>query len=276
MRCTPEPLRPRSSTDTHSGRLRRSQTLLLPLEENRHLRHPLTVLVAVVPAALVAELFRFLAPLDEALITDATVLRLSEEAGLSVPILMPIVLLLGCLGVQLLWYRDWRWPSLGTLSQILAWGLVWSVVRLVVGITSGALNPDMVASDQMPGLLDPRAGHELNLLNIVGLAFSGAVHEEVLFRAIGIGGLAVLLLPFRLPWRLAQYCCLPLATAAFAMAHSDIINHAAASPAPEWDLLVQHGVAGALYGIIFIRQGLAVAIWAHCLYNVALGLGVAI
>ena len=76
-------------------------------------------------------------------------------------------------------------------------------------------------------------------------------------------------------WFLPGLLVVAAVIAAFALAHSDIINHAPGSPAPEWDLLVQHGVAGALYGIIFIRQGLGVAIWAHCFYNVALGLGLA-
>lgn len=259
---------------TRQERLERATTLLLPMAENANLRHPLTILVAVVPAACIAELFRFLAPLDEQLLTDAALLSLTQQLGIHIPILMPASVLVGCLGLQLLSKRKWIWPRLDTLGVLLAWAAVWSVVRLVLGITTGVVSADAIATvDPTQQLLDNRPDRELSLLNIMGLAMSGALHEEVLFRALGIGGMAWLLRACGLRWLWAQLLMLAPSALLFALAHTAVINHAEFAPAFNWPLLIQHSVAGLLYGVIFIRQGLGVAVWSHCLYNCLLGAG---
>ncbi|MFW5845232.1 MAG: type II CAAX prenyl endopeptidase Rce1 family protein, partial [Planctomycetota bacterium] len=157
-----------------------------------------------------------------------------------------------------------------TLLQVGAWALIWALVRTVIGFTGDTLLIDA----SLP--LDPLAstpGEELSLLGHVGLAMSGALQEELLFRAGLIGGLAWLLTPLRLQHTHAQLLLLLPAAAIFALAHTDVVNHYHVAQPFSWPLVIQHGLGGLLYGIVFIRQGLAVCTLSHGCYNGAVAFG---
>lgn len=246
-------------------------TLVLPVDENSPLRHPLTVLVCLLPTGLVAELYRWLADSRQRLLADEALQEVGRIIGADRPFLTLITLTLGCLLVMAARRLEWRWPTLPTLGLVLGWALVWALVRAVIGITGEAVMLDSVSPPFDPITETP--GEELSLLGHIGLALTGAIQEELIFRAGLIGCLGLALKAFGLRFTHGQLVFLLPAAIAFALAHTDLVNHYASAQPFSWPLVIQHGLAGLLYGVVFIRQGLAVCTLAHGTYNGALAFG---
>lgn len=229
-------------------------------DPNQAYRHPLTVLAVLTPPALAAECYRWWSGLQERLLADTLFTGLGHWLGL--PLLPVLILVLGC-GLALLIHRAaWQWPRSGLVLQILGWSLCWGLVRLVIGVTCHQLLGDQISGDQIssPGG-DPS--------DQLALAMAGALQEELLFRALGIGGLALVLRGLGTSAGWAAWLALLPSSLLFAGAHTSLLNHGSATPL-DAAVLVQHGFAGLLYGLIFIRQGLAVCCLAHATYNALL------
>jgi hypothetical protein len=248
----------------------RSTALFAPIDPNSPLRHPLTVLVCLLPLGLIAELYRWLAGSQQRLLADEALQQLGGSLGADRPVLTLCLLGLGCLTVQVARRLPWHWPTLATLGQVLGWALVWAMVRAVIGITGEA-----VLLDQAGGF-DPlvdRPGEELSLLGHVGLSVTGALQEELIFRAGLVGCLGLMLCAFGLRLVQGQVIVLLPAAVAFALAHTELVNHYSSALPFTWPLFIQHALAGLLYGVVFIRQGLAVCTLSHACYNGAVAFG---
>ncbi|HVK74402.1 MAG TPA: CPBP family glutamic-type intramembrane protease [Kofleriaceae bacterium] len=107
------------------------------------------------------------------------------------------------------------------------------------------------------------------LTRVLGLGAAGGVvaaigaglHEELLFRLLGLAGGALLLGRAGVPPRLAWLVALIASSLVFSAAH-----HWAGEP---WDqrVFAFRALAGAAFGLIFWYRSLAHAVWAHALYD---------
>jgi len=230
---------------------------------NESLRAPLTVLTILAPLAVLAEIYRFLGERKARLLTEEQWAQLGAFIGVDGPLVPLLLLAAGCLTVQVLRRHPWELPGGTVVLRVAAWALLWAVVRYAVGFTTYSVGPS--------GALGTAAAlDELAPLAQVGLAFSGALQEELVFRAGLLGLLALSASALRMPRLLIYVLCIPLAAALFSLAHSEIVNHHLGAEPFTWPAFVHRLLAGLLYGLIFLRQGLAVVTLTHCFYNCAI------
>ena len=173
-----------------------------------------------------------------------------------------LILAFACPIIHAISNRPWAWPQLGTMGWVVVWGAIWATVRSITSYTSFALLP------QRGNLPQPLEGTSTLTSNAV--LMSGALQEELLFRGIILGGLVLLIPTLGLRHDIWKYIiALPVSAVVFALAHTDIVSHHASAVAPQWPLVITHGIAGIIYGYAFLRHGLAVAVLAHCGANLA-------
>ncbi|MHC5068768.1 MAG: CPBP family glutamic-type intramembrane protease, partial [Planctomycetota bacterium] len=213
------------------------------------LRHPLTVLCVLSPLALLGELYRFLSERKAGLFSDDHWHALGGIVGIDAPLIPALALIIGCLAVQVIGRQRWTWPLPSTIALVLLWGVIWAGVRCTMGLTvhlgSGG------GASAAPLQTMPAIGR-------IGLAVSGAIQEEILFRGALLGAVG-LILNHLLRGRWAGYAlALPLSAVLFSLAHTNIVNHHPGAEAFTWSAFSQRTAAGLLYGYVFLRQGLAV------------------
>lgn len=225
---------------------------------NDALRAPLTVLALLVPIGLLAELLRAAGsaardPVRQTL-SDPLLSSLGQFFGLDRPWLAVALLAVGGLIVHVAGRYSWKPPALRILALAFVWGFIWMVVRVAIGLASRQLHPD-------------------GLLGDGGLVVAGALQEELLFRAVILGGLLVMFGVLDMVDWVRYPLALGLSAAFFSLAHTGIVNHHPGAELFAWPTFIERALAGALYGYVFIRQGLAVCTLAHAGYNVALLMG---
>ena len=95
------------------------------------------------------------------------------------------------------------------------------------------------------------------------ISAGAGLHEELLFRLIGISGLSWLLAG-AMGEKRAWVTALLLSSLAFSLAH-----HLGPSGEPfEFAAFVYRALAGIMFALIYQIRGLAVAVWTHALYDV--------
>jgi membrane protease YdiL (CAAX protease family) len=104
----------------------------------------------------------------------------------------------------------------------------------------------------------------------LAVAAGAGLYEEILFRLIGLGGVALALnFVFRhfaaehTSRRLSFLIALLLSSAAFAAAHGIHGDPQAFEP----DILTFRTIAGLSFGLLFVFRGLAVCAYAHFAYD---------
>lgn len=229
------------------------------LGDTARMRMPLTALTVLAPLAILAEIYRFVCERRGLLLVEAHWQPLAGDVGLVKPLLPMFVLVVGCLGVQFVRRLPWRLPGGVVLVHILCWSAIWALVRYALSITHLQLTNGLQVADG--------SFSKIELLAQLGLVFSGALQEELVFRGVLLGGLlwCVRLCARQQAW-LIWLVALPLSALAFALYHTELI-HAAGDPLT-LPVVTVHGIGGLLYGLVFLRQGLAVAVLAHFGYNV--------
>ncbi len=116
-----------------------------------------------------------------------------------------------------------------------------------------------------PGLAVPALsmGKGFDPLEILVISAGAGLHEELIFRVIGIGGLAWLLAGITGEQR-AFVIALVLSSVAFSLAH----HIGPAGEAFSFAAFVYRLLAGVFFALVFHVRGFAVAVWTHFLYDV--------
>jgi membrane protease YdiL (CAAX protease family) len=163
----------------------------------------------------------------------------------------------------------WR----GGAALILIEGILWA---LLLGPVLSQLTewlpltskPLMILQESAAGASG--AGSEASAWGSLAIAAGAGLYEELLFRAVALGGLALLLQAVfgRLAEevsarRLAWFIALLLSSLAFALAHAIPGD----PEALEAKVLAFRTLAGLSFGLLFIFRGLAVAAYAHAAYD---------
>lgn len=222
---------------------------------NAQMRAPLTVLVSLVPLGLIGEIYRFIGRdiggHKQELLADPMLLKIGAFAGIDLPIVPVILLAAGCLIAQVYLKKSWKLPKPSILSFVLIWALIWGSVRFAIGLACHGMFMD-------------------HTLGLVGLALSGALQEELLFRCVLLGGLLWAGRIIEAPPVLWGVAILIASSVFFSLAHTAVVNHFPSAEPFAWHAFTERAFAGLLYGVIFMRQGLAVCTLSHAAYNMGL------
>lgn len=103
----------------------------------------------------------------------------------------------------------------------------------------------------------------LQPVDIVVIAAGAGLHEELIFRLLGMAGLGWLLAGLTGPRR-AWLAALVLSSLIFSLAH----HVGPAGEAFTFDAFVYRTLAGAFFAVVYHLRGFAVAAWTHALYDV--------
>jgi hypothetical protein len=120
----------------------------------------------------------------------------------------------------------------------------------------------------VPGLVvvDPLAAalsSGLNFLDIVVISAGAGLHEELLFRLLGIGGLSWLLAG-AMGEKQAWVTALLISSLTFSLAH----HLGPSGEAFEFAAFAYRALAGVMFALIYQVRGFAVAVWTHAIYDV--------
>ena len=240
----------------------RTEDFNLFVHPNLEYRAPLTVICLLVPLSLLAELYRWMSESTQVeLFTEPHWHMIGQNLGVIGALVPAILLTIGGLIAHTLGRYRWELPRPSLVVALCMWGALWALVRYVTSFTTH------VVFDQQVGVRDHL--DTLSVLGQAGLAMSGAIQEELIFRA-GLLGLMLLVLRYcgaAMWW--TYLLALPASAALFSLAHTDIINHYAVADALTTEVFMHRFIAGLVYGLVFIRQGLAVCTFAHFGFNFA-------
>jgi hypothetical protein len=220
------------------------------------MRHPLAVLAVLLPIGLLGEFLRWAASDGggAGLLSDPLLGQLGLLVGLGRPFMAPLVLTAWCLVVLVAGRQGWRPPAFRTLVMIVTWGVLWAVARCTLGLACHHLIPDRVMAQ-------------------AGLLVSGALQEELLFRGLILGLLVLIGRGMGATFLASAVVCVPLSAVFFSLAHTVVVNHHPGAELFTWPAFIERGLAGVLYGYVFLRHGLAASTLAHLGYLTALELG---
>ena len=222
------------------------------------MRHPLAVLAVLLPLALLGECCRWLGrdPLqpEPYLLGDPLLGHLGLLVGLGRPWMAPVMLTLWGVIVLTLGRVGWKRPAISTLVLIVLWGGLWGIARCILGFSCHTLLPDQLFAQ-------------------AGLLLSGAIQEELLFRGFILGLFILIGRGLGASFLVSALVSLPLSAVFFSLAHTDIVNHHLGAEIFSWPAFCERGLAGLLYGFVFLRYGLATSTMAHLAYLLALQAG---
>ncbi|MCB9569793.1 MAG: CPBP family intramembrane metalloprotease [Myxococcales bacterium] len=100
-------------------------------------------------------------------------------------------------------------------------------------------------------------------LDVVVIAAGAGLHEELIFRLLGMGGVGWLLAGIT-GRRRAWLAALVISSLVFSLAH----HVGPAAEAFTFDAFVYRTLAGVFFAIVYQLRGFAVAAWTHALYDV--------
>jgi len=230
---------------------------VLPVDPNEEMRHPLTVLVCLLPLSIFGELYRWIILRQHELLADEVWTEAGKTIRLFAPVIPSLLLAVGCIPWLILSKQEWVLPKLTLITRILAWSALWCLVRTVVSFTNEGLTTDSI-----------------KILGTIGLCISGAVQEEIIFRAAAIGFFAWILSLLGMPMRWGLWLLVIPAAVLFSLAHTHVMNSGISPDSWDTALLVEHIIAGLIYGYIFVRQGLVVSTLTHFFFNMLVVFGI--
>lgn len=224
-------------------------------------RDPAVTLLALVPLALLHLGFRGGIQLETFFLVESTLTGIGRIGEVALWILLVGSLLWAIGRIRQL---ELAWAGAG--AMILLEGLVWALV-LGPGLSQLThwLPLETAPLSVLSGLQE-----SVTAWNKLAIAAGAGLYEELLFRGLGLGGLALLLrLLFRrvaaslTADRLAFLLALLLSSAAFALAHG-LGGH---TEALAGDILAFRILAGLAFGLLYAFRGLAVAAYSHFAYD---------
>lgn len=224
-------------------------------------RDPAVTLLALLPLALLHLGLRAGTQLETFFLVESALDGIGRlaEIGLWLGLVVGLLWAIGRIRqLQLAWA--------GAGAMILLEGLVWALL-LGPGLS---LLTRWLPLETAPLALSALWQDSTSVWNLLAIAAGAGVYEELLFRGLGLGGLAWLLrLLFRrvaaplTADRLSFLLALLLSSAAFALAHG-LHGH---TEAFEVDILAFRILAGLAFGLLYATRGLAVAAYSHFAYD---------
>jgi hypothetical protein len=136
-------------------------------------------------------------------------------------------------------------------------------VELVPGLATGLHGPLGSAPGLTGGQLAAALSSGLNFLDIVVISAGAGLHEELIFRLLGIGGLSWLLAG-AMGDKQAWVAALLISSLTFSLAHHLGPN----GEAFEFAAFVYRSLAGVMFALIYQVRGFAVAVWTHTIYDI--------
>jgi membrane protease YdiL (CAAX protease family) len=169
-------------------------------------------------------------------------------------------------GAALIFIEGLVWALLlGPALIVLTKWLPLSAAPLSISLAISTTDLAVVGDAAVPALMGLEQIHAS-----LAVAAGAGLYEELLFRALGVGGFALVLqLVFRnfaadlTSRRLALVLAILFSAAAFAAAHGIGGNVGAFEP----EILAFRAVAGLCFGLLFAFRGLAVCAYAHFAYD---------
>ncbi|PRQ03389.1 CAAX amino terminal protease self- immunity [Enhygromyxa salina] len=121
------------------------------------------------------------------------------------------------------------------------------------------LVPGLSASGELSAAL----ASGLTLLDVIVISAGAGLHEELIFRLVGVGGLSWLLAG-AMGEKQAWVAALLISSLSFSLAH-----HLGPSGEPfVFAAFVYRTLAGVFFALIYQVRGLAVAVWTHAIYDI--------
>lgn len=103
----------------------------------------------------------------------------------------------------------------------------------------------------------------LSALDVIVISAGAGLHEELLFRLLGIGGLSWLLAGV-MNDKQAWVAALIISSLCFSLAH-----HVGPAGEPfEFAAFTYRALAGVFFALVYQVRGLAVAVWTHAIYDI--------
>lgn len=102
-----------------------------------------------------------------------------------------------------------------------------------------------------------------NMLEVLIVACGAGVHEELVFRVLGVGALSYVL-GLRFSRKTAVFWAVALSSVLFSLAH----HTGSLGEAFTMQAFVFRAIAGVVFAIIYLLRGTGVAIWTHTLYDI--------
>jgi hypothetical protein len=134
-------------------------------------------------------------------------------------------------------------------------------VELVPGLATGFHGP--AGSSGPAGPLAAAMSSGLNFLDVVVISAGAGLHEELIFRLLGVGGLSWLLAG-AMGEKQAWVAALVLSSLTFSLAH----HLGPSGEAFEFAAFTYRALAGVMFALIYQVRGLAVAVWTHAIYDI--------
>jgi len=236
---------------------------------DRDARDPAVTLLLLLPLGLLNLAGRSAG--DAISLVETGLQRLGAPADLVLGSALAIALVWAIGRVQKLGLA-WRGGSVLTIGEGLLWGVVLGpalhALTLALPLDQAPLVLQAVDTGEGPGLGE----RLLAARQAIAVAAGAGLYEEVLFRGLLFGGMAIVLrgLFHGVGWpgvsrRLAWTIALILSSALFAWAHVYTDPQAL-----EPQILTFRFLAGMTFGGLFLWRGLAVVAWAHAGYDALL------
>jgi hypothetical protein len=122
---------------------------------------------------------------------------------------------------------------------------------------------ELVPGLSTSGQLSAALASGLSFLDIVVISAGAGLHEELMFRLIGLGGLWWLLAGM-MPEKQAWIAALVISSLGFSLAH-----HIGPHGEPfVFAAFVYRALAGVFFALVYQVRGFAVAVWTHALYDI--------
>jgi uncharacterized MnhB-related membrane protein len=137
-----------------------------------------------------------------------------------------------------------------------------AVYAFVIGNLSSAATSKVTGVWAAIGAVPLAAVREHGLVDGLVVSAGAGLHEELVFRLVGIGAVARMWLGRNWLQPSAQLAGLLVATSMLFSAVHHLVEPFAL------DAFVFRSVAGLLFGLLFLLRGFAVAAWTHALYDV--------
>jgi hypothetical protein len=223
-------------------------------------RDPAVSFLMLLPLAVLHLSGYSLARLEESWLVEYVLMQW-EPYALPVLVLLLIAAILWSIGRIRALELPWR----GGATLIFAEALCWAVV---LGPLLSFLK-EAIAVELLP-LLVTGVGESLSVHAKLSIAAGAGLYEELVFRVVLLGGLAMLLRAFFLNFfrdEIARKLGFAIASAIlFAAAHGMMGDQSAFETGP----LVYRSLAGIAFGLLFWFRGLAICAYAHFTYDAIL------